>query len=50
MVSLCGPPAVVRERLAAYREAGVGTLIVAPDRRQPRGADAQVRAIAELAA
>jgi len=49
-VSLCGPPDVVRERLALFREAGVGTLIVSPmawsfgDRRD------QLRLVAELAA
>ena len=48
-VSLCGPPAAVRERLALFREAGVGTLIVSPmawsfaDRRE------QLRLVAELA-
>jgi F420-dependent oxidoreductase-like protein len=30
LVTLCGPAARVRDRLAAYREAGVGTLIAAP--------------------
>ena len=37
-VSLCGPPDVVRERLAVYRDAGVGTLMVSPhgvDARRP---------------
>src|SRR6185503_16913361 len=29
-VSLCGPPDVVRERLAIFRDAGVGTLMVSP--------------------
>jgi F420-dependent oxidoreductase-like protein len=49
-VSLCGPPDVVRERLALFRDAGVGTLIVSPmawsfeDRRE------QLRLVAELAA
>ncbi len=49
-VSLCGPPDLVRERLAVYRDAGVGTLGVtpiaftAPERLQ------QLRLIAELAA
>jgi F420-dependent oxidoreductase-like protein len=49
-VSLCGPPDVVRERLAVFRDAGVGTLMVAPmawsfeDRRE------QLRLVAELAA
>ena len=48
-VSLCGPPDVVRERLAVYRDAGVGTLMVSPmawsfeDRRE------QLRLVAELA-
>ncbi|HEX3693341.1 MAG TPA: LLM class F420-dependent oxidoreductase [Solirubrobacteraceae bacterium] len=49
-VSLCGPKDVVRERLAVYREAGVGTLGITPiaftkdDRLQ------QLRLVAELAA
>jgi F420-dependent oxidoreductase-like protein len=49
-VSLCGPAGVVRERLAVFRDAGVGTLIVSPmawtfdDRRE------QLRLVAELAA
>jgi F420-dependent oxidoreductase-like protein len=49
-VSLCGPPDVVRERLAVFRDAGVGTLMVSPmawsfeDRLQ------QLRHVAELAA
>jgi F420-dependent oxidoreductase-like protein len=48
-VSLCGPPDVVRERLAVFRDAGVGTLMVSPmawtyeDRLQ------QLRQVAELA-
>jgi F420-dependent oxidoreductase-like protein len=48
-VSLCGPPDVVRERLAVFRDAGVGTLMVSPmawtfeDRLQ------QLRHVAELA-
>jgi F420-dependent oxidoreductase-like protein len=29
-VSLCGPPDAVRERLAVFRDAGVGTLMVSP--------------------
>src|SRR5215210_4125855 len=49
-VSLCGPPDVVRERLAVFRDAGVGTLMVSPmawsfDERRD-----QLRLIAELAA
>ncbi len=49
-ITLCGPRDVVRERLQVYKEAGVGTLQVAPmawtfeDRRE------QLRLIAELAA
>jgi F420-dependent oxidoreductase-like protein len=46
LLTLCGPAGRVRERLAAFREAGVGTLIVLPiaeDRLQ------QLRAVAELA-
>jgi len=49
-VSLCGPPGVVRDRLAIFRDAGVGTLMVSPmawsfeDRRE------QLRLVAELAA
>src|ERR671916_1219070 len=48
-VSLCGPPDVVRERLAVFRAAGVGTLLVSPmawsfdERRE------QLRLVAELA-
>jgi F420-dependent oxidoreductase-like protein len=49
-VSLCGPADVVRDRLALFRDAGVGTLIVSPmawsfaERRE------QLRLVAELAA
>ena len=49
-VSLCGPPDHVRDRLAVFRDAGVGTLMVSPmawtfeDRLQ------QLRLVAELAA
>jgi len=49
MVSLCGPRDVVRDRLAAFRDAGVGTLMVTP---KAFGADdriAQLQAVAELA-
>ena len=45
-VSLCGPKDVVRERLAAYRDAGVGTLGVTPtafDRARAPGAAAPAR-------
>jgi F420-dependent oxidoreductase-like protein len=48
-VSLCGPADVVRERLAMFRDAGVGTLMITPmswsfeDRRR------QLRLVADLA-
>jgi F420-dependent oxidoreductase-like protein len=48
-VTLCGPADVVRDRLAAYRDAGVGTAIISPmaftldERRE------QLRRVAELA-
>jgi F420-dependent oxidoreductase-like protein len=48
MVSLCGPADVVAERLAAFREAGVGTLVVTPMAFDLEGRLAQLRAIAEL--
>jgi F420-dependent oxidoreductase-like protein len=50
MVCLCGPRDVVRERLAAYRDAGVGTLMVAPMAFDRPGRVEQLRAVAELAA
>jgi F420-dependent oxidoreductase-like protein len=49
MVSLCGPRDVVRERLAAFREAGVGTLMVTPMAFSAEDRIAQLRAVAELA-
>jgi F420-dependent oxidoreductase-like protein len=49
MVSLCGPRDVVRDRLAAYREAGVGTLIVTPMAFSTEERLQQLRAVAELA-
>jgi len=48
MVSLCGPPAAVKDRLQAYREAGVGTLIVAPIAIGSEAQLAQLRMLAEL--
>ena len=39
MVSLCGPRDVVRDRIAAFRDAGVGTLIGHADGVHRRGAD-----------
>jgi F420-dependent oxidoreductase-like protein len=50
MVSLCGPRAVVAERLAAFRDAGVGTLIAGPVAFDAGQHAAQLEALAELAA
>ena len=49
-VSLCGPPDVVRERLAIYRDAGVGTLGVTPIAFTAAERLEQLRLVAELAA
>src|SRR3989449_4347460 len=49
-VSLCGPPDVVRERLAVYRDAGVGTLGVTPTAFTADERVEQLRVVAELAA
>jgi F420-dependent oxidoreductase-like protein len=50
MVSLCGPRDVVRDRLAAFRDAGVGTLMITPMAFTAEDRVAQLRAVAELAA
>lgn len=49
-VSLCGPKDVVRERLAVYREAGVGTLGVTPVAFTKQERLDQLRLLAEIAA
>jgi F420-dependent oxidoreductase-like protein len=49
-VSLCGPPDAVRERLAVFREAGVGTLMVSPMAWTFEDRLHQLRLVAELAA
>ena len=49
MVSLCGPRDVVRDRLAAFRDAGVGTLMVTPMAWTMEERITQLQAIAELA-
>jgi F420-dependent oxidoreductase-like protein len=49
-VSLCGPPEHVRERLAVYRDSGVGTLGVSPLAFTRDERLTQLRLIAELAA
>jgi F420-dependent oxidoreductase-like protein len=48
-VSICGPKDVVRERLATYRDAGVGTLGVSPFAFTKEDRLEQLRLIAELA-
>jgi F420-dependent oxidoreductase-like protein len=50
MVSLCGPRDAVRDRLAAFRDAGVGTLMVTPMAFTAEDQIEQLRAVAELAA
>jgi F420-dependent oxidoreductase-like protein len=49
LVSLCGPADVVRDRIAAFRDAGVGTLMITPMAFTLEDRIAQLRAIAELA-
>ncbi|HTA15533.1 MAG TPA: LLM class F420-dependent oxidoreductase [Solirubrobacteraceae bacterium] len=49
-VSLCGPKDVVRERLAVYRDAGVGTLGLTPIAFTKDDRLEQLRLVAELAA
>ncbi|MHB8533009.1 MAG: LLM class F420-dependent oxidoreductase [Solirubrobacteraceae bacterium] len=49
-VSLCGPKDVVRDRLAAYRDAGVGTLGITPTAFGREERLEQMRMLAELAA
>jgi F420-dependent oxidoreductase-like protein len=49
MVSLCGPRDVVRDRLQAFRDAGVGTLMITPMAFTAQDRIDQLRAVAELA-
>jgi F420-dependent oxidoreductase-like protein len=49
-VSICGPPEHVRERLAVYRDAGVGTLGISPLAFTKDERLEQLRLVAELAA
>jgi F420-dependent oxidoreductase-like protein len=49
-VALCGPRDVVRERIAVYRDAGVGTLGVSPMAFTAEQRLEQLRLVAELAA
>jgi F420-dependent oxidoreductase-like protein len=48
-VSLCGPADVVRERLAVFRDAGVGTLMISPMAWSRDERLEQLRRVAELA-
>ncbi|MGH2875342.1 MAG: LLM class F420-dependent oxidoreductase [Solirubrobacteraceae bacterium] len=48
-ITLCGPPAIVRERIAAFRAAGVTTLTVMPMALDLRERIEQLRAVAQLA-
>jgi F420-dependent oxidoreductase-like protein len=50
LVTLCGPREHVRERLAVYRDAGVGTLMITPMAWTAQERLSQLRQIAELAA
>jgi F420-dependent oxidoreductase-like protein len=49
LVSLCGPRDVVRDRLSAFRDAGVGTLMTTPMAFSADDRIAQLRALSELA-
>jgi F420-dependent oxidoreductase-like protein len=48
-VSLCGPRERVRDRIAAFRDAGVGTLMITPMAFTVEERIEQLRAVAELA-
>jgi alkanesulfonate monooxygenase SsuD/methylene tetrahydromethanopterin reductase-like flavin-dependent oxidoreductase (luciferase family) len=50
LVSLCGPRDAVRDRIAAFRDAGVGTLMTTPMAFTADERIEQLRAVAELAA
>jgi F420-dependent oxidoreductase-like protein len=49
MITLCGPKDHVRDRLAAFRDAGVGTLTIGPTAFTREERIEQLRAVAELA-
>jgi hypothetical protein len=49
-VALVGPRDVVKERLAVYRDAGVGTLMISPMAFDADSRLEQLRVLAELAA
>jgi len=48
-VTLCGPGEIIKERLAAYKEAGVDTLVISPMAFDYESRLDQLRKIAELA-
>ena len=48
MVSLCGPKDRIKERLALYREAGVGTLMITPMAWSAEGRTDMMRTVADL--
>ncbi|MGD0601976.1 MAG: LLM class flavin-dependent oxidoreductase [Streptosporangiaceae bacterium] len=48
-MSLCGRPERVREKLAAYREAGVDTVVISPAAPAPGGQLRQIELLATLA-
>ncbi len=50
LITLCGPRDAVRDRLAAFRDAGVGTLTIGPTAWTTEERVEQLRAVAELAA
>jgi hypothetical protein len=50
LVTLCGPPDRVRDRLSALDDAGVGTLIATPMAFTFEARRGQLRRLAELAA
>ena len=50
LVTLCGPRDVVRERISAFRDAGVSSLLITPMAFTVEDRVAQLRAVAELAA
>jgi F420-dependent oxidoreductase-like protein len=49
LMTICGPEDVVRERIAAFRDAGVGTLMISPMDFTFEGRREQLRRFAELA-
>jgi len=50
LITLAGPREHVRDRIAAFRGAGVGTLAIGPMAFTPQERIEQLRAVAELAA